>query len=52
MLPEGMIVPSAFETVGHIAHLNLREEHLPYKKLIAKVLLLEIFFVTMLSAQY
>ncbi|XP_045801433.1 tRNA (guanine(37)-N1)-methyltransferase 1 isoform X1 [Trifolium pratense] len=39
MLPEGMIVPTAFETVGHIAHLNLREEHLPYKKLIAKVVL-------------
>ncbi|XP_030549803.2 tRNA (guanine(37)-N1)-methyltransferase 1 [Rhodamnia argentea] len=39
LLPKGMIVPSAFETVGHIAHLNLREEHLPYKKLIAKVIL-------------
>ncbi|XP_028761843.1 LOW QUALITY PROTEIN: tRNA (guanine(37)-N1)-methyltransferase 1 [Neltuma alba] len=39
LLPEGMIVPSAFETVGHIAHLNLRDEHLPYKKLIAKVVL-------------
>ncbi|GAU42480.1 hypothetical protein TSUD_100920 [Trifolium subterraneum] len=39
MLPEGMIVPTAFETVGHIAHLNLKEEHLPYKKLIAKVVL-------------
>ncbi|KAM1356592.1 hypothetical protein ACFX13_031430 [Malus domestica] len=39
LLPEGMIVPSAFETVGHIAHLNLRDEHLPYKKLIAKVIL-------------
>lgn len=37
LLPEGMIVPSAFEIVGHIAHLNLRDEHLPYKKLIAKV---------------
>lgn len=39
LLPEGMIVPTTFETVGHIAHLNLREEHLPYKKLIAKVVL-------------
>ncbi|GMP52799.1 hypothetical protein CsSME_00018489 [Camellia sinensis var. sinensis] len=39
LLPNSMIVPSAFETVGHIAHLNLRDEHLPYKKLIAKVVL-------------
>lgn len=38
LLPKGMIIPSAFETVGHIAHLNLRDEHIPYKKLIAKVL--------------
>jgi tRNA G37 N-methylase Trm5 len=37
LLPRDMIIPSAFETVGHIAHLNLRDEHLPYKKLIAKV---------------
>ncbi|XP_015578856.2 tRNA (guanine(37)-N1)-methyltransferase 1 isoform X1 [Ricinus communis] len=39
LLPEGAIIPSAFETVGHIAHLNLRNEHMPYKKLIAKVVL-------------
>ncbi|XVE50422.1 hypothetical protein DITRI_Ditri01bG0161500 [Diplodiscus trichospermus] len=39
LLPEGMIIPSAFETVGHIAHLNLRDEHLPYKNVIAKVVL-------------
>ncbi|KAG9452806.1 hypothetical protein H6P81_005710 [Aristolochia fimbriata] len=39
LLPEGMIIPSAFETVGHIAHLNLKNEHLPYKKLIAQVIL-------------
>ncbi|KAL5081725.1 hypothetical protein RYX36_010146 [Vicia faba] len=39
LLPEGMIVPTAFEIVGHIAHLNLKEEHLPYKNVIAKVVL-------------
>ncbi|WOL04911.1 tRNA (guanine(37)-N1)-methyltransferase 1 [Canna indica] len=39
LLPEGIIVPSGFETVGHIAHLNLKDEHLPYKKLIAQVVL-------------
>ncbi|WZY69755.1 hypothetical protein YC2023_001995 [Brassica napus] len=39
LLPKGMIVPSAFEMVGHIAHLNLRDKHLPYKRLIAKVVL-------------
>ncbi|CAA0815930.1 tRNA (guanine(37)-N1)-methyltransferase 2 [Striga hermonthica] len=39
LLPNGMIIPSTFETVGHIAHLNLREEHLQYKSLIAKVVL-------------
>ncbi|RYR72391.1 hypothetical protein Ahy_A02g006602 [Arachis hypogaea] len=36
LLPDGVVGPSAFETVGHIAHLNLREEHFPYKTLIAK----------------
>ncbi|GLT77239.1 hypothetical protein SLA2020_488440 [Shorea laevis] len=39
LLPNGLVVPSTFETVGHIAHLNLRDEHLPYKKVIAKVVL-------------
>ncbi|KAJ7948578.1 tRNA (guanine(37)-N1)-methyltransferase [Quillaja saponaria] len=39
LLPKGMVVPSAFETVGHIAHLNLRDELLPFKKFIAKVVL-------------
>ncbi|KAK8452809.1 hypothetical protein SEVIR_5G177510v4 [Setaria viridis] len=39
LLPEGVIIPTGFETVGHIAHLNLRDEHLPYKKLIAQVVL-------------
>lgn len=31
LLPEEVEVPSGFETVGHIAHLNLRPEHEPYK---------------------
>ncbi|KAF4392693.1 hypothetical protein G4B88_029432 [Cannabis sativa] len=39
MLPNDIIIPSAFETVGHVAHLNLRDELLPYKKLIGKVIL-------------
>ncbi|RFU34301.1 hypothetical protein B7463_g2005, partial [Scytalidium lignicola] len=32
-------IPVGFSIVGHIAHLNLREQYLPYKKLIAEVLL-------------
>jgi tRNA (guanine37-N1)-methyltransferase len=32
-------VPSAFEIIGHLAHLNLREELLPYKYLIGKAVL-------------
>lgn len=32
-------IPCAFETVGHIAHVNLREETLPFKHIVGKVLL-------------
>jgi len=32
-------VPSSFEAAGHVAHLNLREEALPYKYLIGKAIL-------------
>ncbi|RKP10764.1 guanine(37)-N1-methyltransferase [Thamnocephalis sphaerospora] len=39
ILPEGSLVPGAFETIGHIAHMNLREEFLPYKQLIGQVIL-------------
>lgn len=39
LLPQGATVPSSFEIVGHIAHLNLRDEHVPFKELIAKVVL-------------
>ncbi|CAH0492369.1 unnamed protein product [Peronospora farinosa] len=39
LLPKGMDIPSSFETVGHIAHLNLRDNQLPYKNVIGQVIL-------------
>ena len=39
LLPEGVDIPGSFETVGHIAHVNLRDEHKGYEKLIGQVLL-------------
>lgn len=39
ILPEGMDIPSSFESVGHIAHLNLRDNQLPYKHIIGQVIL-------------
>lgn len=39
ILPEGMDIPSSFESVGHIAHLNLRDNQLPYKNIIGQVIL-------------
>ncbi|XP_019415996.1 PREDICTED: tRNA (guanine(37)-N1)-methyltransferase 2-like [Lupinus angustifolius] len=38
ILPPGVEVPSSFETIGHIAHLNLHDELLPFKDVIAKVI--------------
>ncbi|XP_047946212.1 tRNA (guanine(37)-N1)-methyltransferase 2 isoform X2 [Salvia hispanica] len=38
ILPPGLDVPSSFETIGHIAHLNIPDELLPYKDVIAKVI--------------
>ena len=32
-------IPSGFSIIGHVAHLNLREQYLSYKHLIAQVLL-------------
>ncbi|KAI8809576.1 guanine(37)-N1-methyltransferase, partial [Cladochytrium replicatum] len=39
VLPEELDIPGSFETVGHIAHLNLRDQYLPYKKVIGQVIL-------------
>ncbi|KZT62609.1 hypothetical protein CALCODRAFT_138955 [Calocera cornea HHB12733] len=39
LLPQDIIVPGAFTSVGHVIHLNLRERQLPYKYLIGEVLL-------------
>ena len=39
VLPEGTPAPVSFETVGHIAHLNLRDHNLEYKSIIGEVVL-------------
>lgn len=38
-LREDKGTPTAFSTIGHIAHLNLREEHLPFRYIIGQVIL-------------
>ncbi|KAF7084811.1 hypothetical protein CFC21_088342, partial [Triticum aestivum] len=38
ILPEGVEVPSSFETIGHVAHLNIPDDLLAYKDVIAKVI--------------
>lgn len=32
-------IPAGFNTAGHVAHLSLRPQHLPYKMLVAQVLM-------------
>ncbi|EEQ97705.1 conserved hypothetical protein [Perkinsus marinus ATCC 50983] len=39
VLPANLEVPSSFESIGHIAHFNLKDSHLPYKKIIGEVIL-------------
>ncbi|KAG9143724.1 hypothetical protein Leryth_018878 [Lithospermum erythrorhizon] len=38
ILPRGLEIPSSFETIGHVAHLNITDDLLPYKNVIAKVI--------------
>ena len=40
-IPEPILIPTSFETIGHIAHLNLLEEQLPYKNIIGKAIMLK-----------
>ncbi len=39
LLPPGLDPPASFETVGHVAHLNLRPELLPHRCVVGAVLL-------------
>ncbi|PYH40281.1 uncharacterized protein BP01DRAFT_396000 [Aspergillus saccharolyticus JOP 1030-1] len=41
ILPEELCdeIPQGFTQVGHVSHLNLREQYLPYKNIIAEILL-------------
>jgi tRNA (guanine37-N1)-methyltransferase len=39
LLPPDVQAPTGYESVGHVAHLNLRPEQLPYRALIGQVLL-------------
>lgn len=41
VMPEDLLdeVPAGYELVGHVAHLNIRDQYLPYKHLIGQVII-------------
>lgn len=39
LLPPDLTLPSAFESAGHIARMNLAEEHWPWRRVIGRVVL-------------
>ena len=39
LLPADVEAPASFETIGHVAHLNLRDSHEPFKHVIGQVIL-------------
>lgn len=39
-MPDELVdIPSSFTQIGHIAHINLKEEYYPWKHLIGQVIL-------------
>lgn len=46
LLPKDITAPNGYEVIGHVAHLNLRENQFPYKYLIGKVIQDKDFKVT------
>ena len=40
-LPEGLFIPSGFELIGDIAHLNLDEKQMEYRKIIGEAVLVK-----------
>ncbi|KAJ2325448.1 tRNA(m(1)G37)methyltransferase, partial [Coemansia sp. RSA 2702] len=47
ILPDSSQAPTSYEQVGHIAHMNLRDEYLEYKSVIGQVILDKSSTVTM-----
>ena len=43
VLPKGIEVTTSFETIGHIAHMNLKECHFPFRVVIGKKTLLTFY---------
>jgi tRNA (guanine37-N1)-methyltransferase len=39
VIPEELEIPSSFTQIGHIAHLNLKEQYFPWKNIIGQVIL-------------
>ena len=40
VIPDELVdIPSSFTQIGHIAHINLKEEYYPWKHLIGQVIL-------------
>ena len=52
ILPPGVEIPSSYEQIGHVAHLNLRDSLTSFKSIIGRVLLDKVRFCTSHSFIY